>query len=95
MRFNNTLAAVMLGAAQVAFLAGIPRLGWTFALAVVAAASVALAGFCVGCLLFTQWRIRTRRWRAGQFSRSHTAASIPDRVRLRTRQDHAINRRQV
>lgn len=66
MRFNNTLAAVMLGAAQLAFLAGIPWLGWALGLAVAAAAGIALAGFCVGCLLLTQWRIRTGVWRANR-----------------------------
>lgn len=66
MRFNNTLAAVMLGTAQLAFLAGLPWLGWVFAMAVVAAAGVALAGYCVGCLIFTQWRIRTGIWRANR-----------------------------
>lgn len=59
MRFNNALAAIMLGAAQLAFLFGWSIAGWVFTVAVAGAAGVALAGFCVGCFIFTQWHIRT------------------------------------
>ncbi|CAN5584494.1 DUF4395 family protein [soil metagenome] len=59
MRFNNTLAAIMLGLAQIAFLLSWSTLGWVFTVAVAVAAGVALAGFCVGCFIFTQYRIRT------------------------------------
>lgn len=52
MRFNNTIALVLLSAAQVAFLAGLPLLGWGFALMVGIAAGVVLAGFCFGCSLY-------------------------------------------
>lgn len=58
MRFNNTIALCLLGAAQVAFGLGLPFLGWAFAVAVAVAASVALAGFCVGCFLFYQLRMQ-------------------------------------
>ena len=66
MRFNNSIAVVMLALAQGAFLAGQPFLGWLLAAAVAVAATVALAGFCVGCFVFfrlrmLQYRIRTTR----------------------------------
>ncbi|MEI7556223.1 DUF4395 domain-containing protein [Candidatus Chlorohelix sp.] len=57
MRFNNSIAVILLGLAQVAFLAGSPILGWVFALMVAVAATVALLGFCVGCFLYFQFRI--------------------------------------
>lgn len=57
MRFNNAIAALMLGGAQVAFLAGAPVVGWGLSLAVATAAAVALAGFCLGCFLYTQYKL--------------------------------------
>ena len=66
MRFNNAVAAIMLGGAQIAFLLGASFVGWMLALIVVAAAAVALAGFCVGCYIYTQWHIRSRVWRASR-----------------------------
>ncbi|HEY0734406.1 MAG TPA: DUF4395 domain-containing protein [Herpetosiphonaceae bacterium] len=61
MRFNNTIALVLLGAAQIAFLAGLPLLGWSFALMVGIAAGVALAGFCFGCFLYYQLKLHRYR----------------------------------
>jgi hypothetical protein len=66
MRFNNAVAAIMLGGAQIAFLFGAATLGWALALAVVVAAAVALAGFCVGCYIYTQLHIRSRIWKASR-----------------------------
>jgi hypothetical protein len=66
MRFNNAVAAIMLVGAQVAFLLGATVVGWVLALAVAAAAAVALAGFCVGCYLYTQWHIRSRIWKTSR-----------------------------
>ena len=60
-RFDNSIATILLGAAQLAFLAGAPLVGWILALAVVAAAAVALAGFCVGCFLYYQFKLRRYR----------------------------------
>lgn len=60
-RFNNGLALSLLGLAQLAFLAGLPFLGWLMCLMVAAAAGVALAGFCVGCVLFFQFRMLRHR----------------------------------
>jgi Domain of unknown function (DUF4395) len=57
MRFNNSIATVLLGLAQVAFLLGVPVVGWALALMVVAAATAALLGFCLGCALFYRFRI--------------------------------------
>jgi hypothetical protein len=60
MRFNNAIAVGCLAVAQVAFLAGAPLVGWVFA-GMVALAAAALAGFCVGCVLFYQLkRMRLR-----------------------------------
>ena len=65
-RFNNIIAVVMLGAAQLAFILGAAWLGWVFSVAVAFAALVALCGFCVGCFLYFQFRInRSRLVRAG------------------------------
>ena len=63
MRFNNTIAAVLLGGAQIAFLFGLNLVGWALSLAVAVAAVVALAGFCLGCFLYFRYKIhRYRRW---------------------------------
>lgn len=61
MRFNNTIAALLLGLAQIAFVAGFPAAGWMLVLVVVAAAAVALAGFCFGCFLYYQFRLQKFR----------------------------------
>ncbi len=61
MRFNNAIAAIILGLAQVAFLTGHPVVGWVFALVVAAAVTVAIAGFCVGCFLYYQFELNRYR----------------------------------
>ncbi len=53
-RFNNALAAVMLGIAQLAFLDQLWIAGWALSVLTAAAAAIALAGYCVGCTLFYQ-----------------------------------------
>ncbi|HUG13922.1 MAG TPA: DUF4395 domain-containing protein [Thermomicrobiales bacterium] len=53
-RFNNAIAVSLLALSQLAFVAGLPMLGWTLSLMVAAAAAVALAGFCLGCFLYFQ-----------------------------------------
>ena len=64
-RFNNSIATILLGAAQIAFLAGAPTVGWTLALMVAAAAAIALAGYCIGCFLYYQLKLqRFRLFRA-------------------------------
>lgn len=57
MRFNNAIATTLLGLAQAAFLLNVPVVGWALALVVVAAATAALLGFCLGCVLFYRFRI--------------------------------------
>jgi len=61
MRFNNSIAVVMLGIAQIAFMAGASAVGWALAIAIVIAASVALAGFCIGCFFYYQFKLQKTR----------------------------------
>ncbi len=52
-RFANMVGVAFLGAATVAFVAGVPALGWTLTVVVAALALLAAAtGFCVGCELY-------------------------------------------
>lgn len=60
MRFNNMIALVLLGGAQIAFILNLPILGWALALTVAVAAGVALAGFCLGCFLYYQFKLHRR-----------------------------------
>ena len=66
MRFNNSIAMLLLGSAQVAFLFGAAAVGWALALMVAVAASVALAGYCVGCTIYYRFRIYRYRLLAGR-----------------------------
>ena len=61
MRFNNSIAALLLGGAQIAFLLGAPLAGWILSGTVAVAAAVALAGFCFGCFLFYQFNLQRFR----------------------------------
>ena len=58
MRFNNSIAAILLGGAQIAFLLGAPIAGWILSGFVAIAAAIALAGFCFGCFLFYQFNLQ-------------------------------------
>ena len=60
-RFNNSIATILLGLAQLAFGLGFSLVGWIFSLMVAVAAGVALAGFCVGCFLYYQFRLQRYR----------------------------------
>jgi Domain of unknown function (DUF4395) len=52
-RFANMVGVVFLGAATVAFLLGVPALGWTLTLIVAALALLAAAtGLCMGCEIY-------------------------------------------
>ncbi len=65
MRFNNSIALVLLGLAQIAFGTGWTIVGWVLAGMVLTAASVALLGFCLGCSLYYRFKIsrfRIMRW---------------------------------
>jgi hypothetical protein len=61
MRFNNALAAIILGAAQLAFIFHAPLIGWIFSGLAALAAAIALAGFCFGCFLFYQFKLNRAR----------------------------------
>jgi hypothetical protein len=61
MRLNNALAAIFLGAAQIAYVLHAPLVGWICTAFVALAAAVALAGFCVGCFLFYQFKLNRAR----------------------------------
>ena len=61
MRFNNSIAVLLYGLAQLAFVAGVPTLGWALSLMVATAAAVALAGFCFGCFLYFQFKLQRYR----------------------------------
>jgi thiol-disulfide isomerase/thioredoxin len=52
-RFANLLGAVVLAGATASFAAGLPAIGWTFALGVAALALLAAAtGLCLGCEIY-------------------------------------------
>jgi hypothetical protein len=61
MRFNNTIALGLLSSAQAAFLLEQPVVGWTLAAIVALAAGIALAGFCVGCFIYYQFKLQRFR----------------------------------
>lgn len=60
-RFNNSIATLLLGGAQVAFLLGQTTLAWALSLVVATAAAIALLGFCVGCFLYFQFKLNRYR----------------------------------
>ncbi len=60
-RFNNTIATTLLGIAQILFVVNLPIGGWIFAVMVMLASGVALAGFCVGCFLYYQFKLNRYR----------------------------------
>ena len=62
MRFNNAIAAILLGGAQVAFAAGSSITGWILCGMVATAAAVALGGFCLGCFLYFQFNMQRYRF---------------------------------
>ena len=61
MRFNNSIAVIMLGTAQVAFLFDATLTGWIISGMVAVAAFVALCGFCFGCFLYFQFNLQRYR----------------------------------
>jgi hypothetical protein len=61
MRFNNSIAVIMLGMAQVAFLFNATLTGWIISGMVAVAALVALCGFCFGCFLYFQFNLQRYR----------------------------------
>jgi len=61
MRFNNSIAVIMLGMAQVAFLLNASVAGWIISGIVAVAAFVALCGFCFGCFLYFHFNLQKFR----------------------------------
>jgi hypothetical protein len=55
--FNRTLVVLLLAGAQIAFWFNLPVVGWFLTLMVASANGVALAGFCVGCFLYYNFKI--------------------------------------
>jgi hypothetical protein len=62
MRFNNVIAAGLLGFATLTFALGLPALGWAAAAMVALAAFAALCGFCLGCALYLWLKLGQRRF---------------------------------
>lgn len=57
-RFNNLIVIALLGAAQTAFwVTHTAFVGWVFVGLIIAASVAALAGFCVGCVLYYQFKL--------------------------------------
>jgi len=56
LRFNNGLGLLFLTAALVLFAAGLPAAAYVFAGFLLAAAFVALCGYCVGCVMYYQFK---------------------------------------
>ena len=71
MRFNNSIAVIMLATSQIAFLTGAATFGWILAGIIVLAATIALLGFCVGCFIFYRLRLAQFRWRQAPSLRNH------------------------
>ena len=56
-RFNNAIALSLLIAAQVAFFLGAAFTGWIFIGVIIVASAAALAGFCLGCVLYYRFKL--------------------------------------
>jgi hypothetical protein len=57
-RFNNLIVIGLLVAAQIAFwVTRTPLVGWVFVGMIIAASVAALAGYCVGCVLYYQFKL--------------------------------------
>ena len=72
-RFAQVLGSVALTLSLIAFVVGLPTLGWLFALAVAGLQSLlAITGYCLGCrLYFLRWMVPdlvTRIWTRGASS---------------------------
>jgi len=56
-RFNNMLLMTMLFMAQIAFIIGNSIIGWGISILDMAANGLALAGFCVGCVIYYKLKL--------------------------------------
>jgi len=64
-RFNQSIAVPLLAAASASLIAGWTAAGYVFAGMVALAAAVAIAGYCIGCTLYYQYkRLKHLRSRA-------------------------------
>jgi hypothetical protein len=63
-QFNNFLLIFILLIAQLFFLVGNKIIGWGFVLIGIAATGLALAGFCVGCVLYFRFKLYKYRFSA-------------------------------
>jgi hypothetical protein len=82
-RFAQVLGSIALSLALVAFLIGLPTVGWVFTLAVAGLQTLlAATGYCLGCrLYFLRWWVPdlvTRVWSRGR-PRPETLATQPIR----------------
>ncbi|WP_058302946.1 DUF4395 domain-containing protein [Gorillibacterium timonense] len=59
-RFNNTLAVLFLTLSLLSFLLSWTVAGYVFAFMLLAAAGTALAGYCIGCTIYYQYK----KWKA-------------------------------
>lgn len=62
--FNQWIATICLALALLSFSAGWTAAGYAFGILVIAAASVALMGFCIGCFVryqYMMWRHRRQK----------------------------------
>ena len=55
-RFNNTLAVIFLTLSLISFALGWTAAGTVFAVLLLAAAGVALLGYCIGCTIYYQYK---------------------------------------
>lgn len=55
-RFNQSIATILLGIASTVLLISGHWSGWVFSTMVTIAAGIALAGFCIGCFIYFQWK---------------------------------------
>ncbi|HHE32793.1 MAG TPA: DUF4395 domain-containing protein [Chlorobaculum parvum] len=60
-RFNNSIAVILLGMAQIAFLFQADMTGYILSGIVALAAFIAICGFCVGCFLFFQYNMKKHK----------------------------------
>lgn len=59
-KFNQTIAVALLGVASAAWLVGWSVVGYAAAAMVAVAATAALAGYCIGCTIYFQFK----KWKA-------------------------------
>lgn len=60
-RFNNSLAVIFLTLSLLSFAVGWTAAGYVFAAMLLAAAGVALLGYCIGCTIYYQYKQLRRR----------------------------------